>query len=266
MADTAAESGPGCYLYGVARALDPAAVDGVLGVGGAPVRVLTQGTLSALVSPVDLAEFGEAALRRNLEDLGWLERTARAHHAVLAAQAAHPVVPLRLATVYRDEARVRAVLDERHGAFDAALRRVQGRTEWGLKAFLAPQPQPGDPPDVDADPPDAGIGPGPGTAYLLRRGHRRRGAEQRREAATAQADALHAALAGMAEDTRRYPPQSSGLRDDTREMVLNAAYLVPDTGKAALEAASQRVDTGALEVEWTGPWVPYSFAALDGDR
>jgi hypothetical protein len=49
-------------------------------------------------------------------------------------------------------------------------------------------------------------------------------------------------------------------------MVLNAAYLVRGTERAPLEQALSEVETGALLLEWTGPWVPYSFAVLEPEQ
>ncbi len=118
----------------VARGVDPAAVATLSGVAGSPVRAVSYGTLTALVSTVDLIEFGAPGLRRNFEDLGWLEATA---------------------------------------TFDAALRRVQGRTEWGLKVYLDLDDHPVPPVDhADTD--------SPGTAYLRRRRARRRDSEELR--------------------------------------------------------------------------------------
>src|SRR5262249_39926506 len=76
---------------------------------------------------VTLAEFGEDALRRNLEDLGWLEATARAHHHVIDAVAQQgPLVPMRLATVYSGDEGIAAMLGERGADFRSARARVSG--------------------------------------------------------------------------------------------------------------------------------------------
>ncbi|GAA3355391.1 hypothetical protein GCM10017744_017750 [Streptomyces antimycoticus] len=59
------------------------------------------------------------------------------------------VIPLRFATLYHDDDRVRAMLQERREDFTATLRRVAGRTEWGVKAYVDPRsflPDPGEPP------------------------------------------------------------------------------------------------------------------------
>lgn len=251
----------GSYVYGVARGPDPATVTALSGVSGSRVRVVAQGALAALVSTVDLAEFGEPGLRRNLEDLRWLEITARAHHAVLDAVAADgPVVPLRLATIYRSDDGVRALLAERAATFDAALSRVQGRTEWGLKAYLDAGPDAGDHSAPAGEQPDAGA---PGTTYLRRRRARLHGDAQLRQRATRGAEEVHRAVSAAAEASRRYPCQDNRLTGASREMVLNAAYLLAGTGRGPLEQALARTGTWPLRVEWTGPWVPYSFVELE---
>ncbi len=55
----AGAGGTAVYLYGVARDLDPAALDGATGVAGAPVRGVVAGDLTALVSTVKTDEYGE---------------------------------------------------------------------------------------------------------------------------------------------------------------------------------------------------------------
>jgi hypothetical protein len=247
----------GSYVYGVARDLDPATVTAVSGVAGSPVRAVSRGALTALVSTVALAEFGAPGLRRNFEDLGWLERTARAHHAVLAAAVRDgPVVPLRLATIYHGDDGVRALLAERGAIFDAALRRVQGRTEWGLKAYLDPAQHPASTAD-HADPGSSG------TAYLRRRRAQLHSGEEVRHAAARQAETIHRAVSAAAEAARRYPPQDGRVSGESREMVLNAAYLLAGTGRASLDEAVDQAGTWPLRVEWTGPWVPYSFVEVE---
>jgi hypothetical protein len=153
------------YLYAVGGAeLAESVAPGLTGVDGAPVRVVVDGRVGAVVSTVDPLHFGEDALQRNLEDLTWLAETARAHHAVVdAVSQRHPVAPLRMATVYLDDDNVRALLRRKNTAFTAVLDRIRGRREWGVKAFARWQP------DVE---PDRGAGDadlGPGAAYLLRK-------------------------------------------------------------------------------------------------
>jgi Gas vesicle synthesis protein GvpL/GvpF len=243
------------YLYAVtdAGAVEPA-VDA--GVDGAPVRRLVVGGLAAVVSSVDAVRFSEEALRRSLEDLPWLEATARAHHAVVdAAAEAGPVAPVRLATVYLDDDRVRGLLTDRAAAFAAALDRVRGRVEWGVKGFAAPSGAPVEP--------EPAPGAGPGASYLARRLAERNRAARGQEEALAAAEAAHRDLAATALASRRYPPQDPRLTGRREAMVLNAAYLVDTDGAAALRQVVEQHTAGTVRLELTGPWAPYSFAALE---
>ena len=75
-----------------------------------------------------LEEFDEAALHENLNDVAWLERTARAHEAVLdATLALTTLVPMRLCTIYRAEEQVREMLDREGPVFEDALSRLEER-------------------------------------------------------------------------------------------------------------------------------------------
>lgn len=252
----------GVWLHAVTRDPPPAGIAGLTGVGGGPVRAVEAAGLAAVVSSVDLDEFGAEPMRRNLEDLAWLEAVARAHHAVVAAaNRLGGAVPAQLGTVYRDDARVRSVLSERRADFTAVLHRVAGRDEWGVKAFAADVAPP---PDPAARPAGAG-GRGPGAAYLLRRRAELGAAERQRQILLDGAERAHAALAEHAEQARRHPPQDRGLTGRRDLMVLNGAYLVgtadAERFAAAVEELAGRLP--ALHLQLTGPWPPYSFVAVD---
>lgn len=247
----------GLWLHAVMRDPDLARLTGLTGVGGRPVRTIAAAGLTAIVCPVDLAEFGEEPLRRNLEDIGWVEAVARTHHHVaLELSRWGPVVPARLATIYLSDESVVGLLTRGRTGIDAALRRISGRIEWGVKAYTLPAPRPA--------PAVAGNGPGAGADYLRRK---RAALSARSDAASAAADSaekLHTKLAAVAEDARRHPPQSRGLNPRAASMVLNGSYLV-DTGQGDrfAETVAELADGyGAIEVELTGPWLPYSFAIV----
>jgi hypothetical protein len=247
------------YLYAVADAVPGEHVPtGVTGVDGTRVRVIFDGRLGAVVSTVDPLHFSEEALQRNLEDLTWLAETARAHHAVVeAVWQHHPVAPLRLATVYLDDDNVRALLRGKDAAFTAALDRIRGRREWGVKAFALARL------NVDADRRAADTDLGPGAAYLLRkRMARERGARAQQDVRDAAAD-LHRTLSAAAAASHLYPPQDPQLSRRGEHMVLNAAYLVEESDAAAFICTVQTWNSPHIDHELTGPWVPYSFATLE---
>jgi hypothetical protein len=254
-------TGTGLYAYAISRGLGADDLAGEEGIGGAPLRLVEHQGLCAVVSEVDLEEFGEEGLRRNLEDLRWLETVAVAHDRVARSAAGHaPTAPLRLATVFLGEDSLRAQLAEWRERAERALDRIEGRSEWSVKAYVDPAPA-GEP----AAPAPAQEGVGAGRAYLLRR--REAG---RQQAATAQQDAaaaeeLHAALQAVCVAGRRLPPQDRRLTGHSGEMILNGTYLVDD---AQVQAFTETVDRLAgqharVRVQLGGPWPPYSFSSLD---
>ncbi|MEU4893893.1 GvpL/GvpF family gas vesicle protein [Streptomyces sp. NPDC044780] len=247
------------WLYAVTAApVGGAPPHGLTGVADEPVRLVERAGLAAVVGSVPLADFDEDALRDHLEDLEWLERTARAHHRVInGAARLGQVIPLRFATLYHDDDRVRAMLQERREDFTATLRRVTGRTEWGVKAYVDPASFL---PDPDED--ESG-GDSPGTAYLMRRRAQRQDQETAHLRATERAEEIHASLAALAVATAAHPPQDAALAAYEGWMVLNNSYLVPDDRTEeftdAVTALKERHPTVTLEL--SGPWPPYSFTA-----
>ncbi|MBO0683259.1 MAG: GvpL/GvpF family gas vesicle protein [Candidatus Dormibacteraeota bacterium] len=234
-------------------------LDGANGVGGEPVRVVESGGLAAAVGSVSLGEFGEEPLQRNLEDLAWLEATARRHHGVIAGVAGRtPAIPMRLATVFHSDLGVAALLAARHEHFTEILRRVAGQAEWGLKVYLG-QPGPAQNEAVPAS------GAGSGAAYLQRRRRELSATEDARRAAMSSAEAIHSTLARLATAAQLRSPQSAQLSGRASRMILNAAYLVAEerTSEFGAAADSMAGRHPGVVIEKTGPWPPYSFATVD---
>jgi hypothetical protein len=255
--------GTGVWAYGVMVA-GTDLPEQIVGVDGRnEVERIEHRSLAVLVSRVPLEEFGEEPLRRNLNDFEWLERVARAHEAVLEhALADATIVPLRLCTIFADEAAAKEMLDERHAALTAALEGLAGHQEWSVKllverdALIAAA-------EV-AEPGEERTRPGgDGAAYLLnRREERRIGEAADRLAADLAAD-VHASLQDWTSDAVVRPPQNRELSGHDGDMLLNAAYLV-DREKVdrlhelVAELAERHQEIGA-RLELSGPLPPYNF-------
>ncbi|MFI0977026.1 GvpL/GvpF family gas vesicle protein [Streptomyces sp. NPDC021093] len=271
------------YVYAVTRPFEGfLPEEGGRGLDGEPPRLLRHGDLVAVVSPVRAADFDEAPLKAHLEDLDWLAATARTHQAVVTALTAVTTpLPLRLATVCRDDNGVRRLLEGGRERFARALERLDGRIEWGVKVYVdtdvdvdvdtemdaAPAPVPA--PDPDAPPPSA-VEPGAGRSYLRQRLAQRRSREAEAKKADALCRKLHAELSQSAEAALLHRLQDGRLSGHSGQNVLNAAYLVPRwTSEAFVEQVRALTpspeDGGDVTVELTGPWAPYSFAGI-GDE
>ncbi|MFE0186809.1 GvpL/GvpF family gas vesicle protein [Streptomyces sp. NPDC058989] len=251
------------YAYAVARDAEGSLEDtlaGLPGVADAPVRLVRTGQdadVVVAVSPVPAQDFEEDALRAHLEDLEWLESVARAHHRVIEALAARTtVLPLRLATVYLDDERVRLMLEDRRQAFTDRLSALDAHVEWGVKIYVeAAAGQP------DETPPDTGLSPG--RAYLSHRRAQRHARDDAYREAEQVARRVEDAARAYAVDRVQHRPQQGELARGPGENVVNDAYLVPQRHAEGFRADVLRVAEGlpGVRVEVTGPWAPYSFAA-----
>lgn len=238
----------GVWVYAILRA-DQAAdcTAGLRGVAGEPIRVVFGRDLAAAVGTV------------SVEDRGWSAAKARAHYAVVSAIGRNgTVIPVRMATIYRDDWRVCQLLLNEHEDIELALRRMAGREELTVKAYADPKSV-----AIRGDSIQLQSAEGRSrTAGLLRRRRPLASHEAAYQLAAEEADRVHAVLLHCAVDGKLKPPPAESVSGTGEQAVLSGAYLVDgDVVDLFMEAftALER-STARIRLEVTGPRPPYSFA------
>jgi hypothetical protein len=233
---------PGVWVYAIMRA-DCAAerIVGLRGVAREPIRVVFGADLAAAVGTVMLND-----------DREWLTASARTHNAVITAiRRRAPVIPVRMATIYRDDWRVSQMLLNERDYFEGALRRVTGREEIDVAAYADPKRLAiqGDLISSHAVESRASV------VNLLRRRRQLASRRQGYRLALTEADRVHDTLTRHAVDAKRKPAS-----DDWA--VLNGAYLVDAgvVGRFLETVGTLERSTARITLEVTGPWPPFSFA------
>ena len=235
------------YVYCLGDELSGAAFEGMAGVGGAPVRLLSLGRLSAVVS--DAHEEPVAVTEENL----------LAHNRVnAAALAVSTPLPFRFGTRAAPE-RLAEYAAANEAALAEALARVRGRVEMSVKLMdkAEGQGQKASGAGVAGGGEEATAAVGRGTAFLLKKRREVLGEESARLRAEELAAWLAAGLAGLAlESAARVSPSEA--------IVVRAAHLV-ERGRVLYSATRLR-ELGAsrpdLRLLTSGPWPPYSFSDL----
>lgn len=260
-------SGDALWVYCVTRSAEQLPGEAT-GVAGSGVTRVESGGLAALVSRVPLDEFGAEPLRRNLNDLAWLERVARSHEDVLeSALATSTIVPLRLCTIYEDESGVRRMLRDERDALVRALEVLDGRQEWGVKLLVdrdklaeAARSRSAGTAALEDDLGARGEG---GGAYMRRRRLERHVREIADALAQELAEDVHARLEGWATAAVTRPAQNRDLSGHEGDMLLNGAYLVGADRVEGLRELVAELEELHREVgarlELSGPWPPYNF-------
>lgn len=248
----------GLYVYGIvdsdalAGPVDTAGVDGSRGIALLVVR-----NLAAVVGEVEVGEFEGDALEQNVARPGWLEEKVRAHESVLEELVnTTTVVPMRFGSIFSSAGALTRMLLDRAGALEAALDRVRGRSEWGVKLHW----------DVGGVHAAMAQGAGPslsGRDYLMRKSEQQKARDSALRTAAAIGLDVHTALSEVADAATQMAirgGQSGSLA------LLNGAYLVRD-GKR--DVFMRRVEDlqetygGDYIFEVTGPWPPYNFTSAD---
>ena len=198
------------------------------GIGEIRPTVVPLGTVAAVVADVEGA-------------IDSREEHVLAHARVVDALAASndAVLPVRFGRGFRDvddlEQAVSRILPE----LEERLEDVKGCVELGLHVVAAPQPT---------------AAASSGREYMQRRLRDLSHAE-------ALAEEIYGPLAARARAaTRTHGVGASAL--------LRAAYLLPETHVAAFRAAVEEGQRAHPELAFacTGPWPPYSFAALEPEE
>jgi hypothetical protein len=210
-----------------------------------------------VVADAPMETYGADAIEARLQDLDWLSDRALGHEAVVAHLCAGAtVVPMKLFTIFNEDARAIADIRARRRALEGVLERVGGRDEWGLRVHVDPAAAARAAlAEAEAEKDEAPSG----TAFLRRKQRVQSASRSARSRAAERAEALLAVLSDRADAVRRHTvPAEGGGR-----LVLDAAFLVGRRRKAGFEAEVRRA-TAELEalgckVSLTGPWPAYNF-------
>jgi hypothetical protein len=184
-------------------------------------------------------------------------------------ESAEAMIPLAFGTVFRDDDRVRHLLQVQAPALTERLEAVRGCTEWVVALHLLKEPDTADVAAASSAIQDLQREietSSPGRAHLLRR---RLAELERDEARRLQAEAADEVLAGLQEiaaDVFSEPLPS----DSVERPLLRASVLVPRQDEAqflgALEQLRARWPEPTYRLLLTGPWPPYRFGGIKADH
>lgn len=248
-----------CLVQAPRRPLLRRAPAGVPGTGRPRAVEGGQGLwLIAADAPLD--RYGEDAIEKGLRDLAWVSSVAVPHEAMVEhLSAAATVLPMKLFTLFRSDARAVQHVQKQRRRIDRLLQRIAGRQEWGLRVMLdelaALQ-------SARRQAKPAGARAAPGAAFLLRKKKEQDVARELLDASRDRAGQVFEELSARADDARRRPPPPG---DAGRRVLLDAAFLLrrgrARSFKAAVRARARELSGRGYSLVLTGPWPPYNFVA-----
>jgi hypothetical protein len=169
------------------------------------------------------------------------------------------VLPFRLFTLFSSDEKALTALGDTRPAMRRAFDRVRGKQEWVLRIGA---PHPTSAPAVSTTPRRAALSSG--KSFLQAKADAKRAVAARAQRVKEDAAAAFEALEQLADEARLRSVEASGT------LVLDAAFLVPrdriDAMRETLTRRAERLLAEGCPVSLTGPWPPYSFAAMDAAK
>ena len=231
------------------------------------LELIEAGALSAVVSAVPLADYGEDVLTERMSSPVWTaERAMRHERAVEFFARRASVIPLRFGTIYLSRERVASMLDEKRSELRSIVERLRGREEWGVNLYadraklkemvvsVSPRLR---------ELSEQAASATPGQSYLLRKKIEALRADEARTEIRRAARETEETLGGAAEGAARLRI----LKDEASEhgeVAAKLAFLVErkrfEEFRATAERLARKYDALGFRIELTGPWPAYNFA------
>ena len=221
--------------------------------------------IRAVVSNVSLGEFREEAFG-NPE---WLTAKVQAHQSILdEVSAARTAIPMRFCTIYSSEQLVHGMLEEHHDDFAIALARLEGKQEWGVKAYCAPHILSGKVAQISdvVKSLDSEIAEkSEAAAYFTKKKIEDAILSEKERITDEVAQESHNRLWMRSWEAVVNPLQDRETTHREDDMVLNGAYLISrecvEAFQTELDSLRQKYAELGFSYELSGPWPPYNFAS-----
>ena len=262
------ESSRATYVYCVVdskrRLSGGRAPSGIPGGGRPRPRVLA-GSLWMIVADAPASLYGEDVLHANVRSLEWVSGVAVGHEAVVehfTRVRGVTVVPMKLLTLFSSEEKATAELRKRRVEITAAIRRIAGCEEWGLRVFADPSGLA----RAGSLARPARSGSVSGTAFLAQRKAAREADQAMRARALDAAGKAYEELAGLARSARQRPRTAE---PGANPPVLDAAFLVTAASRGRFKTAARRsaraCAAAGARLSLSGPWPAYNFVGDAGE-
>lgn len=255
------------YVYAVTRDAatpDAEGVDGTKRFG-----VTGRDGLHAIFTSVSADEFSQDVIDQRASDLEWLGAIGYRHQAVMSELMKQTaLVPLRAFTLFSSEEMLRGYLEGQREQLTKTLERLDGKQEWTLRIELEPEPWRA---AVAQRVPSLRelqneiASASPGKAFLLRK---KLDDETKRASHAAEEDLVREIEQAVLEKLGRETLAESRQRRDGAFPQINV-LLARDEESVLQElrdAMAARYETEGVTLALSGPWPPYTFATIGGER
>ncbi|MDP2967226.1 MAG: GvpL/GvpF family gas vesicle protein [bacterium] len=263
----------GFYLYCI-RPQTAKPIEVVKAISGEEkVYIISYDKIEAIVSKVDLNEFGSGEIQRKAhEDLNWIKEKAQIHEYVIE-QAMRvgsnliSVIPMKFGTIFKTEESLKECLRNHYEQFRNSLEKLKGKQEWGVKVYfkedifrknIADKNE-----TVLAKKKEIESLP-KGMAFFAQKQTDEIVNQEKDKELDRITEEIYECLGQLAFSKNKDKLLEKDFIGKIEEMVLNAFYLIEEKKLAQfqkkVEEFKGKYNPKGIEVEMSGPWPSYHFA------
>jgi len=226
--------------------------------------------LNVVIRMVSESEFSEDNLKRNLTDLAWLDSYAREHIRIISLLMEDcTVIPFNFGTIYNSQDSLLRFLEDYYDSLIEKIEYISGKEEWGIKMYFNHTMLIEQIDELSMEAADLEkqiMASSPGKAFLLRRKKSELIESEMNRLTKSYGQDYFNQLKKISEATmlnNLLPKELTG-RDDT--MILNASFLLykdkASDFTATLNFLREKCVGFGFDIEFTGPWPPFSFISI----
>jgi len=261
----------GLYLYCIRGQNSPEV--SVKGIDGGEVFVIGYQDLEAIVSGVDLGEFGSVEIQRKAkEDLEWIKEKAQAHEKVIEkamigkSKKVLPVIPMKFGTIFKTKEKLQETLKKHYSQFEKGLGYLEGKQEWAVKVYLNRKAFENNlkKASIVVQEKEKEIAQLPeGTAYFMQKQIDGAVSKEVDKALENYTESFFESIKKYTELGARGKILEKELTGKRLPMVLNAIFLVSEKNledfAKEINNLNKEFKTKGFTFEYSGPWPPYNF-------
>jgi hypothetical protein len=233
--------------------------------------------LEAVVSLVPLDEFDSEIIHlKARNDLQWIKEKAVLHETVIEEAMRNggeiwSLIPMKFGTIFKEEKALQETLNKHYEQFQDTLEKLEGKQEWSVKAYLTDQQvfeQAVKENNAAIQKKAREIADLPeGMAFFMEEELKEVISREVNKELNHVTEGLYESLGRQAESSVQTNILGRELTGKREPMVFNATYLVVggkiEEFKDAARRLNQEIQKKGLDLEFSGPWPAYHFAAPD---
>ncbi|MEO1253901.1 MAG: GvpL/GvpF family gas vesicle protein [Bacteroidota bacterium] len=223
--------------------------------------------LTAAYDRVSEEDFGQKAIKENLQNMDWVNKHVLKHQERLNQLAnKHTVIPLKFGSIFKTEESIKKMLSDQKDGFSQLLERFEGKKEWGFKLFYTEsklqnwlKQHTSELKSVEQQLSNLSDG----GAFLLKKKHEDLLKRVTKNELNSIREEIYDIVAAITSELIVQKEQDQALTGRKDKNLLNIALLVSQEKKQQLvdklEKIDQELKAKSITVELSGPWPPYSF-------